>query len=311
MQKLETKLNQYEKYLIDNGYDSVNLEIILRETKDSHQFFQNKGKIEVPEELFAFVPFGNPPPFTFGYAYLRDSAYGTAFRSQDTAVHLMMKSENPANVTNSMLMLDLIQPTLDKLIVETRDQSEVLNSELVVPENTIDLNSLKSLQGLESIIFSMFTKRKMLILGPLDEITNLMKLLIALVPPEFQKFYSFAVNLPHMKHTFNVVGLENRPQLDVQKEIDHYLNLEYDMVNLYEKRCYGEFSSHLTNKIYETLFGNDDLERARSIANEAFQLAQTIEITKTIEDVANSENIEFDDAELIVYLRDNFTTGVN
>lgn len=304
---LQKKIQPYEKYLMDNGYDGSELEIILRDRKDSHIKLGNLEKIILPSEYTSFVPFGNPPALMFGYGYDDDNKYVSVFIAPSEAIYLKLKGPSDKKTTHPILMFNQIEEGLLKVLSEAKSES---NTEIFkVNDNNSKMNCecIEKLKGLDALIFNLIARRKTVILGEIDQITKLSQIIISLIPEDYQDRFGMTINIPVIKNddTIILAGLVNTDGIVFTELVDQFLSEGFDIVDLYSNSVYGEFSSQYSKDIARLLVQNNHTD-AQQIIMSIFDMAGTISKEDTAAVIADKLEVRFDDSDLIKAVREQF-----
>jgi hypothetical protein len=304
---LQKKIQPYENYLIDNGYDGSELEIILRDRKDSHIKLGNLEKIILPSEYTSFVPFGNPPALMFGYGFDNDNKFVSVFIAPNEAVYLKMKGANEKKSTHPILMFDQIEEGMLKVLREAKTESNTEKFKMNDNNGKVNCECIEGLKGLDGLIFNLIAGRKTVVLGETDQIIKLLQILIFLIPEDYQDKYGMTINIPVIKNdnTIILTGLVNTDGIVFAERVDQFLSEGFDIVDLYSNSVYGEFSSQYSQDIAKLLVQHN-LTDAQQIITNIFDMAATISKEDSAAVIADKLKVRFDDSDLIKAVNTQF-----
>ena len=294
------KLNVDMKVFNEFGISNVQVDLLLRESKQSHLSFENKGKIEFPKEFQEMIPFGNPPKFMAAYATKSNEGYMSVFYTDDTAIHLSSKTEL-ANLKNSPIKL--IRPLKHAMEKTLQNSSETLTEiqlNLSAEEIKMRLELIKQLDNFDAIIYKILTRGKVLILGNLKDTLPLLETIYMVIPEKYRNQYGFSINLPVIKHdSISFYLLDSSMDKEAEEKIPPLFEMKVDLIDTNKKMCYGDFTCEYTQKINQLLGEEDGLNKAYELIQEIIEHSNSISNDESSTDYANRVGIRYDNADLI------------
>jgi hypothetical protein len=305
MLQIENEFKDYVDFLNQHGFEDKSLEIILRDRKDNHMFFSNVDAINFPKGLEGFKPFGNPPPFLFGYSYTSDNIFSSIFVAAGEAIHLSLVTDRGKKVTHPLLLLDIIKSSMQKILAKVKSNDESIKFDVEVLNPTF-YDEFQDLKDVGSIIFNILAGFPTLIIGNSTKAVQMIQSIIQVIPKEYQQFIGVTVNIPYQSNeNINLAVLDKTEIEEFNDKIDEFLSNGYDIVNLNKKESFCQFISSATIKITE-LINTMKLEEAEKMISDLIDLAKQIEKNEESTELANRLNIEFDNADLIIAMKENF-----
>ena len=296
----QKKLNVDMKIFEAFGISNVQVDLVLRESKQSHLSFENKGKIEFPTEFQKMIPFGNPPKFMAAYAIKSEDGYMSVFYTDDTAIHLSGKT----HVNNLKASpIKLIRPLKNAMEKTLHDSSETLTEielNLSAEEIKMRLELIRQLDNFDAIIYKILTRGKVLILGKLEDTLPLLETIYLVIPEKYRNGYGFTINLPVIKHgSIAFYLLDSSMDKEVEEKIPPLFDMKVDLIDTAKKVCYGDFSCDYTQRINQLLKEEDGLSKAYELIEEIVEHSNAISNGESATDYANRVGIRFDNADLI------------
>lgn len=300
----DDKLAHYQKFLEMKGYIAANLEVVLRERKDAIHVFENNWDLPIPAEFKDFIPFGNPPPFMSGFGIHNGTAFGSVFKSQDTAINLQIAGKTEDQPINPIEIMHIIDEVLGKLLIETRDEVDAL--ELNIEERPLHYNIefVNHISNLDGIIYSFLAKRKIVLVGDVFKAIELMLVLLHLLPAQLRHLYGYTINIPYIDHQSIVMAvISDNKHYELEAEVNKFLDQGFELVNLETKEAFTEFTCGYSQNIAQSLLETNSLDAAQEIVRNILTYVEDVQSGETSMELAERININYDDADLLIDMK--------
>ncbi|MCY3410646.1 MAG: hypothetical protein INQ03_03315 [Candidatus Heimdallarchaeota archaeon] len=289
---------------IEYKIPNVKLNLILREQKEAFLEAKNGEAFTFPKEYAGLIPMGNPPAYFGGYFIDKGQLYMSVFRSVDTAVHLSASGDARKAKNPTTILANIEHQLTEFLNSSTNKQNEVeLNISLDHVKPNKDL--LKEYNDLDSIVYSIFTRNKIALIGKYTDAIAFVMAILEYIPDEFKTLMGFTFNVPYIDNRSIVfAGIDNISGFDFEGELMHYEMNEAAVVDLEKKEAYGNYSSTSTRKIAELMKSGGDLSEIHKIVAQIVDMAnKSLDCTDPT-DFANKYSFEYDDADLIFTMKE-------
>ncbi len=275
------------------GIDEINIELIYREGKNAIVFMYEEEKIKVPDDMRYLIPFGNPPAYIFGYTISKGHAFASLFQSFDNASHLLIRynSDLIHPIYYFTQMFDNLRTILDK--------NEFL-TDLHLRIKDYDLNILKKIKSLDSILYTLFSHKPMVVVGQIETSIKFIGALISLIPDDVQKYYGISINIVGSYHKNTLFYIfEDIEEFDFAEQINSLLLKECNFISLETEQIFTSYSSSFTKKIADDIKNNrDKISIKKQIDKFYEEIKKNIFITD-LSELADLMQIEFSDADLV------------
>ncbi len=165
---------------------------------------------------------------------------------------------------------------------------------------------LLSLSDFSSVLYSILSRQKVLVVGELFQILNFFKTVISLIPKKYQKWYGYTINLPPLADD-EIVFYGITPQLmkKFQSAIEKLTSSQeaLDIVNLIEEKCFTNYEVKYLKELISSLESSDSSEVV-SVIQEQFEklahLASQVSFQEDISVVSEKLGVDYDLADLLV-----------
>ncbi len=275
------------------GIDEINIELIYREGKNAIVFMYEEEKIKVPDDMRYLIPFGNPPAYIFGYTISKGHAFASLFQSFDNASHLLIRynSDLIHPIYYFTQMFDNLRTILDK--------NEFL-TDLHLRIKDYDLDILKKIKSLDSILYTLFAHKPMVVVGQIETSIKFIGALISLIPDDVQKYYGISINIVGSYHKNTLFYIfEDIEEFDFAEQINSLLLKECNFISLETEQIFTSYSSSFTKKIADDIKNNrDKISIKKQIDKFYEEIKKNIFITD-LSELADLMQIEFSDADLV------------
>ncbi len=286
------------------GFSKTNLFVILRDKIDSFKFYANEGKIVFPARFSSFEPMGNPPGFFAGMGYDDESVYVSVFVTENIACNLNMETKVGSSFEHPLVYLAELKAGMKNLLSTFLEDNEGMLTISSPKEDSI--YNLFSLAGFSSILYSILSRQKILVIGELPQLLSFFKAVILLIPDEYRKLYGFTINLPPLDDDA-IVFYGATPDLiqTFQSEIEELTSSieAIDIVNLLEGKCYTNYEVKHLNQILFSIESDDPSEAINVVRNhfgELVALASKLSPKDDSTVAGNKLGVDYDLADLLV-----------
>lgn len=283
---------------------NVKVDLILRDQKDALITTKSGSEIFIPSEYSGLVPMGNPPAFFGGYFMEGGIIYMSVFRSVDAAVHLSA-SGSADLAKNPTTILASIENELTNFLNSSKETNDMVDLNLSLDSVQPNIEILKEYKGLDSIIYSIFTRNKIVLLGSYQDAFAFVMGILEYIPDQFKRYMGFTFNVPFIPNRSIVfAAIDDISGFDFQEELSNYELIESAIVDLKQKEAFGNYSSSATRKIAKIINDGGDPTEVYQIVNEIVENAEKSQDYTDPVVFANRTGVEFDDADLIFAMND-------
>ncbi len=291
-------------FFSEKGFNKINLFVILRDKIDSFKFYANEGKITFPLRFSSFEPMGNPPSFFAGMGYDDDFAYVSVFVAENIACNLTMTTNMSTAFEHPLLYLGELRSGMSDLLDAFSKKSK---GKLVIPKKERDPSyDLFELQGFSSVLYSILSRQKILVIGESSQLLGFFKAIISLIPEPYRNLYGFTLNLPPLiDDSIVLYGVVPELMETFQSEIEDLTssNDALDIVNLMEGKCYTNYEVKYLTEMTSSIKSNHPYEAVVAIRKQFEELALLASELSPKDDttvVGNKLGVDYDLADLLV-----------
>ena len=286
------------------GYSSAKIELILREGKETYFESVVGDPISFPDSLSPYLPIGNPPSYLAAYAYVDNTPYLTFFKTRDVAVHVTMSSSG-GKFTHPLYLFDSLNEQADAILALTQTNGAEEEFSLSLSATGLDatrVDELKALDGLDSLIYSLFIRRNILVLGDASKMIRILQSILNLMPPEYRKYFGFSFNNLHVHDTITFYYLSSS-MADFDSLSQQFIDMGGDILDLDEGAFYGEFTTNLAQNLVNEI---EDQDTFHASVRSLQAMVADLEPNISLDEMVTTLDIGYNDAEFLKGIQNSF-----
>ncbi|MHA1557596.1 MAG: hypothetical protein ACTSPM_11765 [Candidatus Heimdallarchaeota archaeon] len=247
--------------------------------------------------LIDALPQGNPESEFFKIVKIENDLFISSLLladNEDYGLAMILKLDSTLQEVNPIGFIEGMNKLLKSFLTNSED----------IPE-TLDLSYQKialsdsTYENFDTIIFSILTQQKTLVVGEKEEITSFLANLFEFIPNSLKQYLTLIANSTNLSNNVAIHALVVTD--DVLKIIDNKKG-EYTILFLPTKTAYGSFSSPFCKKIAQ-LFEEQKKESIKEELIHFFKISIESEEIVPMADFAAEHHITLADASLLQRMR--------